>query len=82
MENSQAKNSRKVAKVVVQRDLCIGAGPCVVVAPKSFELDAENKAIVLENPDATDNELLLAAQSCPTQAIFLYDKDGNLLSRA
>lgn len=77
-------------QVYVDRDLCIGAAPCVSVAPKVFELDDEAKAIVLpdaieaENDNkirikteaADDDTLLMAAQSCPVQAIFVYDDDG------
>lgn len=80
-------------QVYVDRDLCIGAAPCVSVAPKVFELDDEAKAIVL--PDAIESEndnkiriktdaadddtLLMSAQSCPVQAIFVYDDDGKQL---
>jgi len=78
-------------KVFVDKNLCIGAAPCISVAAKVFELDDEGKAFVL--PDAieeTDAEgririkteaadrdtLLMAAQSCPVQAIFIYEDDG------
>lgn len=68
---------KKIAKIYVDRDLCIGAASCVAVAPGVFALDEENKAFVV-SPDGADNEtILLAAQSCPTKAIFLYDEDGN-----
>lgn len=68
---------RKVASVVVDRDLCIGAAPCVAVAPKAFDLDSEGKAIVKKTfLKHSDDELLIAAQSCPVMAILLYDKDG------
>ncbi len=33
-------------KVKVDRDLCIGAASCVAVAPKTFELDNEGKAVI------------------------------------
>ncbi|NCT55730.1 ferredoxin [bacterium] len=68
---------RDIQKIVVDRDLCIGAAPCVVVAPSAFELDSEGKAIVLKDwIKHTDDELLIAAQSCPVQAILLFDKLG------
>lgn len=62
----------------VLRDKCIGAASCVAVAPKTFKLDDQNKAVVIQqngDPDA-DDAILLAAQSCPTAAIEIYDKDG------
>lgn len=65
-------------KPVVLRDKCIGAASCAAVAPKTFKLDSENKAIVLQatgDPD-TDEAILLAAQSCPTAAIEVYNPDG------
>jgi ferredoxin len=38
-------------KIVVDRDLCIGAATCVVLAGKTFALDEEGKAYILnEDP--------------------------------
>lgn len=67
----------KITKIVVDRDLCIGAGPCVTVAPGVFQLDDENKAYVLDAKAADDDTIMLAAQACPVQAILLYDENGN-----
>ena len=67
----------KISKVEVDRDLCIGAGPCVTVAPGVFQLDDENKAYVVDQNGADAETILLAAQSCPVQAIIVYDEDGN-----
>jgi ferredoxin len=66
----------KITKIVVDRDLCIGAAPCVVVAPGVFQLDDENKAYIVDSKAADNETLLLAAQSCPVAAIFLYDETG------
>lgn len=62
----------------VLRDQCIGAASCVAVAPKTFKLDDQNKAVVIQttgDPD-DDQAILLAAQSCPTAAIEVYDQAG------
>lgn len=67
---------KKIAKIVVDRDLCIGAASCVAVAPGVFELDDENKAVVTNPKGADDETILLAAKSCPTHAILLYDENG------
>lgn len=67
---------KKIAKIVVDRDACIGAAPCVVVAPGVFQMDDENKAIIVNPKGADDETILLAAQACPVQAILLYDEDG------
>ncbi len=71
--------TKPIAKIVVNRDECIGAAPCVTVAPGVFKLDEEFKAIVLDAKGADDNTILLAAQSCPVQAIKLYDEDNNCI---
>lgn len=90
---SSQKKKGRIARLYVDRDLCIGAASCVVVYPDVFELDDENKAVMMLrdgtrtssmmnvtalNVEAIDDELLLlAAQSCPTLAIFLFDDAGN-----
>jgi ferredoxin len=66
-------------KVRVDRDLCIGVGNCVAYAPTVFELDEENKALVLDPNSVDDNTLLEAAKSCPESAILIKDNDGNQL---
>lgn len=65
-----------IAKIVVDRDVCIGAAPCVTVAPGVFQLDDENKAYVVDPKAADDETILLAAQACPVQAISLFDETG------
>ena len=63
-------------KVKVIRDKCIGAASCVAIAPKTFKLDEEQKAVVLSQTDDADDDKLLAAQSCPTAAIIVTDENG------
>jgi ferredoxin len=70
------KQPLKITKVRVDRDLCIGAATCAVIALKTFKMDDENKAIVID-PNGDDAEtILMAAESCPTKAIFLEDESG------
>ena len=87
------KKPVKIARLMIDRNLCIGAGSCIAVAPSTFELDPENKAVLrrkapppssdmtargdLEDQAIDDETLLLAAKSCPTQAIIIYDEEGN-----
>lgn len=68
---------RKIGKIFIDRDLCIGAASCIAVNPDVFELDEEHKAIVKNAKGADDETILLAAQSCPTRAIIVYDEQGN-----
>jgi ferredoxin len=63
-------------KVNVDRDACIGVGNCVAFAPTVFQLDKENKAVVLDASSVDINTLLEAAKSCPENAITIEDDDG------
>ncbi|HEX6507299.1 MAG TPA: ferredoxin [Chloroflexota bacterium] len=58
-------------EVAVDRALCVGSGPCFVLAPKAFTLDDQMKATVLDPAQETDVALFSAARECPTQAIYL-----------
>ena len=66
-------------KVRIDRKLCIGVSNCVAVAPTVFELDAENKAIILDPSSVDEQELWAAAESCPEKAVILEDDEGNQL---
>jgi len=66
-------------KIRVDRDLCIGVGNCVAYAPTVFQLDEENKAVILDPSSVDDNTLLEAAKSCPESAILVEDDKGNQL---
>lgn len=68
---------KKIARIEIDRDLCIGAESCAVIAPEVFEMDAENKAVLKDAAGADDQTILMAAQSCPVAAILLYDEDGS-----
>ncbi len=65
-------------KTWVDRDLCIGAATCVAIAPKTFVLDSEAKAVYL-NTTAEDNDetIIDAAKGCPVAAIIIEDEQGN-----
>ena len=66
-------------KVRIDRDLCIGVGNCAAFAPTVFELDQENKAVVLDPSSVDDNTLLEAAKSCTENAIVVEDDEGRQL---
>ena len=54
-------------KIRVDLDLCIGAGTCTVVAPKTFELDDELKVIPTKlkgnvpDPRGNDKDTIIEA---------------------
>lgn len=62
-------------KVQVIKDLCIGAASCVAFSPETFVLDAERKAVIEEGSADTPDNILMAAQSCPTKAIIIEDTE-------
>ncbi len=62
-------------KVEVIREKCISAASCVAIAPRVFELDEEQIAIILSQDGEDDDTKLLAAQSCPTAAIIVTDTE-------
>jgi ferredoxin/uncharacterized protein YuzE len=71
-------------KVEVDADKCLGFGSCVIVSPDVFRLDerpgkgvfqSRAKLDVLDQTGGKDFEnLMIAAQSCPTQAITIVDR--------
>jgi len=65
-------------KFHVDRDLCIGAATCVAIAPNTFVMDSEAKAIILDTADNDTNEAIIdGARGCPTAAIIIEDTAGN-----
>ncbi|MFC1751506.1 ferredoxin [Pseudomonadota bacterium] len=57
---------------VVRKD-CIGAATCVAVSPNVFEMDGENIAVIKEGASDTPENIVAAAQGCPTKAIVVKD---------
>jgi len=66
-------------KIRVDRELCIGVSNCVALAPSVFQLDDENKAVVLDPSSADDQTIMEAAESCLQNAIILEDDEGHQL---
>jgi len=77
-------------RIVVDPDMCIGAASCVTVDPSTFVMNVENKAEVLDHGQAPDGPayertieateaeketIIIAAQSCPTLAITIFDEN-------
>ena len=65
-----------VLKVKVDRLLCIGTADCVAIAPNTFELDDESKAVVKKQNGDSDEKILEAAKTCPVLAIIVEDENG------
>lgn len=76
-------------RVMVDRELCIGAASCIALLPEVFELDEEAKAVIKRAAGDKTSEwvdykelsveasmILEAARSCPTNAIIIEDDNG------
>jgi ferredoxin len=64
--------------VTVDRALCIGSGDCVDTAPDVFQLDEEDKAVVVDPDGASADDIVQAAGNCPVSAIFVVGEEGDL----
>jgi ferredoxin len=71
-------SSKNGIRIVVDVGLCIGSGDCVETAPEVFELDAEDKARVIDPDGAPADVVIEAAGNCPVTAIFVYGEGGEL----
>lgn len=64
-------------KVWVDRNLCIGAATCIALAPNTFLLDSEAKAIIINTSERDTQEAIIeAAKACPVAAVFIEDASG------
>jgi ferredoxin len=59
--------------IEIDRELCYGFGDCVSSAPDVFELDADEKAIVVDANAASRDDLVEATANCPVNAITIID---------
>ncbi|MEU8231431.1 ferredoxin [Actinoplanes sp. NPDC048967] len=61
-------------RVTVDRDLCIGAGMCVLTAPAVFDQDPEEAVVVLLDEQPPESERPAVEQAvgrCPAAVIQL-----------
>ena len=73
--SDDAKFVRKVGKYTIKviPAKCIAAASCVAISPDVFKLNEENIAEIVEDPHDEEENILLAAQSCPTSAIEIWE---------
>ena len=62
-------------KVQADRDVCIQAGNCVMVADNLFDQDDDGVVVVLvdEVPDGEEDKAREAVKLCPSQALKIVD---------
>jgi len=86
MDNQKPKDPLKPSgpvlvhnlKIWVDRNLCIGAATCIALAPNTFALDKEAKAIIIDSADQDTVEAIIeGAKACPVAAIIIEDDKGN-----
>jgi ferredoxin len=65
-------------EVKIQRARCIATKACVNAAPATFSMDPVNVATATEPPGDGEDDVVRAAESCPTGAISVW-RDGEQL---
>ena len=70
-------NSKVIIKVINEK--CISAATCIVRAPNTFELDDDGLVYCKETTWDEAEDIISAAESCPTTAIIVEDLEGNQL---
>jgi ferredoxin len=62
-------------KVVIDRDICMGSGVCVVYAPAAFTQDADSKAVLVAPVSESAEQIRIAVEACPTGALRIVNDD-------
>jgi ferredoxin len=65
-------------EVDIDRDRCIGSGNCVYWLASVFDVDDDGYAFVVDVAGVSEDEIVAAAQRCPTHAISV-ERDGHSL---
>lgn len=59
-------------RIEIDRETCAGSGVCTVYAPKTFDLDDDTRATVIEPIGDSLEQVEAAAAGCPTEAITIH----------
>jgi ferredoxin len=62
--------------IVIDRDVCMGSGMCIVYAPGTFAHDEQAKAIVVDAAGDPLDAIRVAVEACPTGALTLLPNEG------
>jgi ferredoxin len=75
---SITKKGKSRFSIIVDPSLCLAFGSCETLAPKVFSLDTDAwinpKVKILDEAGADLEDILAAAQTCPTKAIIIIDR--------
>jgi ferredoxin len=66
-------------RIRIDRTTCVGFGDCVKAAPEGFKLDDDSVAVFMHPESVERDQLLLACDACPVDAITVWDVDGRQL---
>ena len=64
------------AVITVDRDVCMGAGICIMYAPATFVHDGDTKAVVIDVDGDPMESIRMAVEACPTGALTLSNGKG------
>jgi molecular chaperone DnaJ len=77
-DDAESSKPRARFNITVEPTLCMAFGSCEVLAPKVFVLDKNkiiNPKVRIESEDgASFEDILSAAETCPTKAIRIVDR--------
>lgn len=78
--NDEPKTVRTVGKYTIKviQSKCIAAASCVAISPDIFKLNEANLVEIIEGGVDDEDNILLAAQSCPTGAIEIYEVESRV----
>lgn len=63
-------------EIDIDRDRCMGSGHCTFTAPGAFDLDDDQVAYVVDPAGAPVDDVIRAAEQCPTKAITVRHDDA------
>lgn len=55
--------------IQINEEECVGCETCVELCPEVFEMNDDGDKAVVKNPDATDDCVDEAIETCPNEAI-------------
>lgn len=75
--SDEHKPLTKISKIKLDREACISVGSCEAISPDVFGLDEEGLVYLKDIEADSPENILDAAKSCPVNAIYVYDQDGD-----
>jgi ferredoxin len=61
-------------RIEIDRDACSSCGVCLDDAPNTFDFDDDDIVMVVDPEGDDPDDVLAAAEGCPTEAIILIDE--------